>query len=150
MPALGWSIESKRGVRTAMAKSKKQASAETTEPKSASPAKKPSAKKSAKAAGGPSGVPSIDTSLAAQAAANMVVHRDKLASAGGDKPESASFKQFKDSLNKSAAHGPAGFLHSSAPVKKSSLPFNARKQVGHNQTFGADVNRTGVPRRTGG
>jgi hypothetical protein len=28
--------------------------------------------------------------------------------------------------------------------------MGGRKQIGHNQTFGADVNRAGVPRRTGG
>jgi hypothetical protein len=134
-----------------MAKSKKQPSAEASEKKPAPPAKKPTAaKKSAKPAGGATGMPSIDTNLAAQSAANMVANRDKLPTTGGEKADSASFKQFKDSLNKPAAHGPASFLHNSAPQKKSNLPFGARKQVGHNQTFGADVNRTGVPRRTGG
>jgi hypothetical protein len=34
--------------------------------------------------------------------------------------------------------------------KKSHLPTHASQQVGRNQTFGADVNRSGVPRRTGG
>ena len=34
--------------------------------------------------------------------------------------------------------------------KKSNLPFGGGKQVGHNQTFGADVTRSGVPRRTAG
>ena len=36
--------------------------------------------------------------------------------------------------------------------KKSGTPFGAigGKQAGRNQTFGADVNRSGVPRRTGG
>ena len=138
-----------------MAKSKKQPSAEASEKKSAAPAKaaakKPAAaKKSAKPTGGATDMPSIDTNLAAQSAASMVANRDKLPTAGGEKAESASFKQFKQNLNKPAAHGPASFLQNSAPQKKSNLPFGARKQVGHNQTFGADVNRTGVPRRTGG
>ena len=37
-----------------------------------------------------------------------------------------------------------------AGQKKSNLPMGGGKQVGRNQTFGADVNRAGVPRRTGG
>ena len=45
-----------------------------------------------------------------------------------------------------------GILDKSAPLdqKKSNVPFTGGKQVGHNQTFGADITRTGVPRRTGG
>ena len=35
-------------------------------------------------------------------------------------------------------------------AKKSALPFAAGRQVGHNQTFGSDATRSGVPRRTGG
>lgn len=95
-----------------------------------------------------SAAPIIDTSLAAAAAAKMVANRDVLASSG-DKRESNSFKQLKESISKPAT-GPASFLHSSGPQKKSNLPFSGRNQVGHNQTFGADVNRSGVPRRTGG
>ena len=72
----------------------------------------------------------------------------------GEKRESGSFKQLKQSLTKPAAHGPASFLQSTAPERKSNLPFvgggGRNQQVGHNQTFGADVNRAGVPRRTGG
>lgn len=136
-----------------MAKAKKQ----STEPasKSASPAaeksggKKPAAsKKAARPAGATTSAPMIDTSLAAAAAAKMVANRDMRAPAGPTR-ESNSFKQMKESLSKPAT-GPASFLQSSAPQKKSNMPFGGRNQVGHNQTFGADVNRSGVPRRTGG
>lgn len=43
-------------------------------------------------------------------------------------------------------------LDKSTPIgqKKSSQAFGFGKQVGHNQTFGADVNRRSVPRRTAG
>ncbi len=126
-----------------MAKAKKQ-----TESSKGGAAKKTS-KSSTSAAGG---LPQIDTNLAAQSAANMVAHRDALqaVSDSGDKRESSAFKQLKANLNKPSVQGPASFLQSTAPQKKGNLPFGSRKQVGHNQTFGADVNRTGVPRRTGG
>ena len=126
-----------------MAKAKKQA--ESSKGGATKKASKP-------AAGAAEGVPQIDTNLAAQSAANMVAHRDVLHATpdGSDKRESSSFKQLKANLNKPSVQGPASFLQSTAPQKKSNLPFGSRKQVGHNQTFGADVNRTGVPRRTGG
>jgi hypothetical protein len=136
-----------------MAKSKKQSGAQ---PAGEQPA--PAAKAGGKKAGGPkaksapatsAGTPMIDTSLAAAAAARMVANRDLLNTAG-PKKESGSFKQLKENLNKPAVTGPASFLQSTAPQKKSNLPFGGRNQVGHNQTFGADVNRSGVPRRTGG
>lgn len=141
-----------------MAKAKKQseAPAEKTEAAPAPAARKPAAKKApaakktakSAATSAPS-APLIDTSLAAAAAAKLVANRDML-NASGEKRESGAFKQLKESLNKPAASGPASFLQSTAPQKKSNLPFGGRNQVGHNQTFGADVNRTGVPRRTGG
>jgi hypothetical protein len=79
----------------------------------------------------------------------MVANRDQRSgteSRGG----SGLIKHLKESLNKPATSGPADFLHNTSPNKKSNLPFGGRNQVGHNQTFGADVNRSGVPRRTGG
>jgi hypothetical protein len=133
-----------------MAKAKKQSgeksSAGPSSPKAA-PKKAAAAKKSSAPAS--EGAPMIDTSLAAAAAAKMVANRDLLSSTS-PKRESNSFKQMKESLNKPAVTGPASFLHSTAPQKKSNLPLGGRNQVGHNQTFGADVNRSGVPRRTGG
>ena len=109
------------------------------------------AKKAAKPAG-TSDVPLIDTNLAAQAAAKMVVNRDLLgaAKAGGEKKESGSFKQLKESLHKPAVQGPGGLLSPLGQQKKANSGFGGRNQVGHNQTFGADVNRSGVPRRTSG
>jgi hypothetical protein len=111
----------------------------------------------------PPRAPIIDTNLAAAAAASMVVHRDiattvaPAAPASGTAPaqpepprqESASFKQLKQGLNKPA--GSVGNLLGTPPgQKKSNLPFGGQKQSFRNQTFGADVNRSGVPRRTGG
>ena len=122
---------------------------EATAAKAKTPAagKRPAAKKGPPA--GSTGAPLIDTSLAAAAAAKMVANRDRLM-AGENRGGSGLIKQLKDSLNKSAAAGPADFLHTTSPNKNPNLPFGGRNQVGHNQTFGADVNRTGVPRRTGG
>jgi hypothetical protein len=66
--------------------------------------------------------------------------------------ETSNFRQLKESLHKPHAQTMGGLLDkmSSANPKKSSLPFGGGKQIGHNQTFGADVNRRNVPRRTGG
>ena len=119
------------------------------------PTRKPPAKKAEMAKPPAPATPLIDTSLAAQAAAKMVAHRDVLAAAGGASAdtagrESSTFKQLKQGLNKPASQGPASFLQNTAPQKKLNLPFAGRNQVGRNQTFGADVNRTGVPRRTPG
>ena len=106
------------------------------------------------------GTPLVDTNLAAQAAAKRVVAgltSNGVGSAAGVNPsgavrESAAFKSLKDSLNKPASGGLAGILDKTAgpAQKQSNVPFHGGKQMGRNQTFGADVNRTGVPRRTGG
>jgi hypothetical protein len=128
-----------------MAKSKKSESA------AAGAVKKKGGKTPATA---PAGQPLVDTNLAAQAAAKRVVAGLAPASVSGGAPmaESASFKHLKDSLSKPAASGLAGMLDKTAGPgqKKSNLPFHGGKQLGRNQTFGADVNRAGVPRRTGG
>jgi len=128
------------------------------EAKPKAPAKKaastpaPKAKKTAKPSDTSTDVPLIDTSLAAQAAAKMVVNRDMLGSSkpSGEKKESGSFKQLKESLLKPAVQGPGGLLSPVSQQKKTNSGFGGRNQVGHNQTFGADVNRSGVPRRTSG
>lgn len=147
-----------------MAKAKPKKDEETTdakpnaEAKPKAPAKKaasapaPKAKKAAKPSAASTGVPLIDTSLAAQAAAKMVVNRDMLGSGkpSGEKKESGSFKQLKESLLKPAVQGPGGLLSPIGQQKKANTGFGGRNQVGHNQTFGADVNRSGVPRRTSG
>ena len=128
--------------------------AATTKPATAAKAPAPKApakaKKADKPAATPGGSPLIDTSLAAQNAAKLLVNRNMLQGrAGGDKPNSAGFRQMKESLSKPAAPS-VPFLNDAGSQKKSNTPFGQQKQVGHNQTFGADVNRAGVPRRTGG
>lgn len=133
-----------------MAKSKKQSEEGAEKPagaKKAAPKKAAAKKKAGPAAGG--AAPMIDTALAAAAAAKLVANRDLL-NATGPKRESDTFKQMKENLAKPSISGPASFLQNTAPPKKSNLPFGGRNQIGHNQTFGADVNRSGVPRRTGG
>jgi hypothetical protein len=100
----------------------------------------------------PPAKPLIDTSLAASTAARMIAARNASAgnAASAEKPhESGTFKQLKEGLAKpSPALG--GSLGPIAGQNKSNLPHTFAKQVGRNQTFGADVNRAGVPRRTGG
>jgi histone H1/5 len=136
----------------------KPAAAKAAAPKAAAPkaaATKATAKKPAKTAksSAPAGAPMIDTSLAAAAAAQMVGNRNlhqETAGQEGKKPESAAFRQMKENLNKPSGAGSAGLQHNAGISKKMPQPFGGFKQVGRNQTFGADVNRAGVPRRTGG
>jgi hypothetical protein len=114
----------------------------------------PSAKKKSKAKGdAPGGQPLVDTNLAAEAAAKRVVAGFGPSKGPSNIPlnQSASFKHLKESLSKPTA-GLAGILDRTAgpAQKQSNTPFHGGKQTGRNQTFGADVNRTGVPRRTGG
>ena len=100
----------------------------------------------------------IDTNLAAQSAARMLTagRQNKPAAAAGAKPaagpESSMFKQLKQGLSRSHLSGMADVLEKSAlpGTKKPNLPGGRNEQVGRNQTFGADVNRAGVPRRTPG
>ena len=139
--------------------------------KSAAPAKKSAAaakgkapaagakKQASSTGGGAPQTPMIDTSLAASTAAAMILNRAVTGGGGGTpqaganqpaKKESASFKNLKDSLNKPTAGGLGGNFGGIGAQKKSGQNFGGGKQVGRNQTFGADVNRAGVPRRTGG
>jgi hypothetical protein len=93
----------------------------------------------------------IDTNLAAATAAKFVAKKTEIAAAStAGSGESSAFKQMKESLHKPAGSTPS-FLQAVAPAKKfnNSVP-GRHQQLGRNQTFGADVNRTGVPRRTGG
>jgi hypothetical protein len=130
-----------------MAKAKKEkAEPAPAQPKPAASKTAAKAKKPSKPAAAP---PLIDTSLAAQAAAKMVANRDLLTQGAGEKRQSGSFKQLKEQLLKPTTQGPGGILQPKDSQKKFN-PILGRNQVGHNQTFGADVNRTGVPRRTGG
>ena len=113
---------------------------------SASSAKKSPAKSA------PTGAASIDTNLAANAAAAMVANKvaQPAPASAAPKKESAAFKQLKAGLNKPSAGALGGAFAAPSQKKKSNLPFGGGKQVGRNQTFGADVTRSGVPRRTAG
>ena len=119
-------------------------------------AKAPAAKKSAAKAPAAGGMPVFDTNLAAQSAARMLMARKKgLVSAEPTAPAagSSAFKQLKESLAKPHISGMDDMLNTTAPSesRKSSTPFAQQdNQRGHNQTFGADVARSGVPRRTAG
>jgi hypothetical protein len=133
-----------------MAKAKKSESSKASAAKKA-PARKAPAKKSA----APAGQPLVDTGLAAQNAAKLLaagLPRKSGDSTTPAKTESSVFKNLKQGLAKPHLTGLDSVLDKSGPTdtKRSNLPFGGGKQVGHNQTFGADVNRAGVPRRTPG
>jgi len=139
---------------SAMAKAKKsEGSKGAAQAKKRSTAAKPGRGKQNAATSGAGGSPLVDTSLAAQTAAKMLLARAASGGgqAGGSRAESSTFKNLKESVQKPHLQGMNNLLNSTAPpaAKRSNLPFG-QKQVGHNQTFGADVNRAGVPRRTGG
>ena len=65
--------------------------------------------------------------------------------------EHIDYEHLKESLNK-VSSGLDDMLNrtGSSSQKPTNSPFQGGKQTGRNQTFGADVNRAGVPRRTGG
>ena len=142
----------KKSAGAAKAKSEPAAAAKKSAPAAA-------AKKSGKPAGAGAGqAPLIDTGLAAATAAAMVASRLAGGGASGQRSggtqESSSFKSLKDSINKPNVGSLGGILGTAAGQKKSGAGFGP-KQSGpaggsRNQTFGADVNRTGVPRRTSG
>lgn len=99
------------------------------------------------------GAPQIDPGQSAAAAAALVGHKITAPTLGsGPKTESSSFRNLKESLTKPHSQTIGGVLDKIAPAgqKKSGLPFGGGQQVGHNQTFGADVARRNVPRRTNG
>ena len=157
-----------------MAKAKKQETSaapaaggakKSTGAKAKAPAKgaaKGAASKPAPA--GSPGVPLIDTSLAASAAAKMVLNRavggagappaaadaEAAGTGTGDKRETSTFKQLKQGLSKGGSQGIGGILGGVQGGKKVTQTFAGPNQVRRNQTFGADASRTNVPRRTGG
>ena len=138
--------------------SNKSHKSEGSRSESAAQASESKPSKSAKAkAPAAQAAPAIDPSRSAAAAAAMVGNGltgtnapagASPANAGG----SSMFKQLKDAMNKphGATIGSALDKLGSGGAKKSATPFGAARQVGHNQTFGADVNRKALPRRTGG
>jgi len=99
----------------------------------------------------PSASPLIDPSQSAAAAAAMVGHKIPNTLSTGPKTESSTFRNLKESLSK-PSHNIGGILDKIAPntQKYSTGHASGGKQVGHNQTFGADVARRNVPRRTNG
>ena len=106
-----------------------------------------------KAPAAPAAAPLIDPLQSAAAAAALVGHKVSASpGAGGPAAESSGFRNLKESLSKPHAQTMGSVLDKIAPAgqKKSGLPFAGGKQVGHNQTFGADVSRRNVPRRTNG
>ena len=129
-----------------MAKGSKSSKSEPPAPKKKAAPKKAAAAKSAGA-----GMPGIDTSLAAESAARMLAARGSKRSGATPPahPESAMFRQMKAGLSKPHSTAMSNLLdksHGPEPAKT----HPQLKQVGHNQTFGADAARTGVPRRTPG
>ena len=141
-------------------------SATTATKKSAPAAKRSEAKPETKAAssktpktskpGAAPALPMVDTSLAAQTAAQMLGaglgRREPQPQADEDKREGSLIRQLKADLNKGHAQVVSNVLDKGAPQggkRSSGLPFG-QKQVGRNQTYGADVTRSGVPRRTSG
>jgi len=111
--------------------------------------KKPERKPPAASAG----APLIDPAASAAAAAALVGHKlAPAASAAGPKTESSTFRNLKDSLTKPHSQTIGGVLDKIAPSSQKWIggPTQGGKQVGHNQTFGADVARKNVPRRTAG
>jgi hypothetical protein len=109
---------------------------------------KATAKKSAPAAGAPT-TPLIDTGLAAQNAAAMLLNRPAAPTAPQPNKESSAFKSLKDQLAKPKPTGLSNLFGPTADQKKAAGHFNLHQQKGHAQTFGG-LNKAGVPRRTNG
>jgi hypothetical protein len=119
-------------------------------------AKKPAAKEAPKAAAKPAksgaslvGMPMIDTNLAAQSAAQMLIARSK--GGGGVSQGGSMIEQIKSDMNKGHGSTVAGVLDKGGPLnKRPNQTSNPMNQRGHNQTFGSDASRANVPRRTPG
>ena len=132
-----------------MAKAKK-----TTTDAPAGEAKKPKGKSKPAAKPVAATPPMVDTTLAAAAVAKGLVAGLSAAPTAAAGKSSASFEKMKESLGKSAG-GLGAALDKSAPsgLKKPPRGFGTNSPTiggGRNQTFGADVSRASVPRRTGG
>jgi len=145
------------GYNSPMAKAKKPSAASETpaaENAKKPAAKKPAAKKAAASKAQPMGSSMIDTGLAAQTAARLIAAKKSGSSPSSTegKKETSTFKQLRESMTKGHSSSVNSILNSSMPpdAKKSNLPFQGGKQVGHNQTFGSDASKNFVPRRTSG
>lgn len=127
--------------------------AKTTRKKAPAKATKSTASRAAKAPA-PAAAPMIDTNRAAESAARMLLAR---AAAGGHAPattahaESSTFKHLKEQLAKPKAALNSLLQSTGNPSTQpgSHLPHQ-QGPVGRARTHGADVTRTGVPRRTSG
>ncbi|HEY1683720.1 MAG TPA: hypothetical protein VGG19_03070 [Tepidisphaeraceae bacterium] len=119
-----------------MAKAKKTESASL---------KKPA--KKASGASSPAGFPSIDTNLAAESAARMLLRKPSANEPA--KKESGAFKNLKESVNSPSLGNLDQFMNTTGP-QRSGSSHQRDQQKGHSQTSSANVARTGVPRRTPG
>jgi len=112
---------------------------------------KPARKAPAKPAS--SGGVVFDASRAVEEAAALIGKKAAPAKQAS-RSESMEFKLLKEGISQPGLSGLDKVLDATAPAtgKKSNQPFEHKgdRQVGHNQTFGADVTRSGVPRRTAG
>ena len=97
-----------------------------------------------------SSIPTIDPGKSAATAAAMVANKYAAPASGGSKPDSSAFTKLKEAAAKPHAQI-GGMLDKILPSgqKRSNVPFSSGKQVGHNQTFGADIAEE-YSRRTGG
>ena len=111
--------------------------------------KKTSAKKETKQASAASS-PLIDTNMAAEAAAKMIMSRVSSGNATQGAKESSGFKNMKEGLSKPHLAGMNSVLNQGGAMEGKKVGGGPVKQVGHNQTFGSDSSRAFVPRRTGG
>jgi len=136
-----------------MAKAKKPASSSESAPAKAPAKKRATRSKKTAAAPAPAATPLIDTGLAAESAARMLLARQKLhidqqkvAQTMGK--ETPTFKQLKETLTNPAA-SVSSAMGSTFGEQKSNLPIPSNNQVAHNQTT-SGVGRVNVPRRTAG
>jgi RNA polymerase primary sigma factor len=129
----------------------KQTTVKKTTTKTAA-AKKETVRKSVPQATG--SMPMIDTNLAAESAAKMLLARPEEAATGGQAPapaekESSTFKNMKEQLAKPKPAGLGNLFGPTGGEKKFGNQGFSNQQKGHNQTFGG-INKAGVPRRTNG
>ena len=143
-----------------MAKKKTESASERpAEKKAAAPVKAaaPKAPAKAKKAAKPqpaTSSPMIDTGLAAENAARMIMAGTRPAQVSDDnaqpKKESSTFTKLKESLAKPHINSGNPLLNNLGGAGNKNKPnFFGGKQVGHNQTFGSGSSRS-VPRRTSG
>jgi hypothetical protein len=138
-----------------MPPAKKKATSGTAPKKSTAAAKPAAAKKSDKSATPATSLGGVPMGEVAAAVARMISAR-----AAGKMPqaaelgakESAIFKQMKENLANPHASAVDNILNDTAGLgtRPGDHPMGGPKQVGHNQTFNADVTRRNLPRRTGG